>query len=349
MRRRVLDFIVCPRCKSDLSAKEFVYEDGHIMEGLLTCSGCRREFPVIEGIPRLLPAALLDKVYTIHSDFFKKYGLPVCTAGQNEEEHLALKKKTFESFSFQWNTFGTIYNEYRLHWFDYLPNSMPSTFFKGKKGLDAGCGFGRHLRMAAEAGAEMVGMDLSEAVRASFSNTQQLEKAHIIQGDIYNPPFREGTFDFIYSIGVLHHLPDPQQGFASIAGLLGPLQEIFIWCYDNEKSAKNEVYEVVRKFTTRFGYRALYVLTFAMAAGIMIFLNLPARLAKALGYKKNLPYEYYLKYPFRALHADLFDVFSVPSTRYYNKKELEDWFLGKNIELKESKHSVSGWTLYGCR
>jgi uncharacterized protein YbaR (Trm112 family) len=351
LRRKALDFIVCPECKSELQPIEFTYEENHVMEGVLTCAGCGRQFPIIDGIPRLLPDTLMNAIFVTHDDFFKRHNLtlPTCEACLGEENHLALKKKTFESFSFQWNTFGTIYNEYQLHWNDYLPGSLSGSYFKNKKGLDAGCGFGRHLRMAEKAGAEMVGMDLSEAVRAAFSNTRGLENAHIIQGDIYNPPFRKGTFDFIYSIGVLHHLPAPQEGFEPLADLLEIGQEIFIWCYDNEKPGKNRMYELIRKFTIRFDFRALYAVTLMMAIGVRIFLNFPARISAAIGLKRRFPYSYYLKYPLRVLHADLFDVFSVPSTRYYDRDELENWFLKMGLDIKESKHSVSGWTVYGKR
>jgi hypothetical protein len=54
-----------------------------------------------------------------------------------------------------------------------------------------------------------------------------------------------------------------------------------------------------------------------------------------------------LKYPFRVLHADLFDVFSVTSTKYYDQTEVDEWFIKEDIHIEESKHSISGWTVYG--
>src|SRR3990172_2722911 len=89
-------------------------------------------------------------------------------------------------------------------------------FFPGKLVLDAGCGFGRHLYYAAEFGAEVVGVDFSAAVEAARANTAGCKGIHLVQADIYRLPFREASFDFAYSLGVLHHLPDPERGFQAL-------------------------------------------------------------------------------------------------------------------------------------
>jgi SAM-dependent methyltransferase len=352
MKPRLLELIVCPECKQDLRIEVFEGDGGgKVIDGILKCSGCTNVYPIIDAIPRLLPAVLQRNLIIYHETFFEKYQIkpPVNMELLNSRE-IALQEKTLQSFSFQWNTFGEIYREYRDHWQDFLPTSFKADYFKGKLGLDAGCGFGRHIRMAAEAGAEMVGIDLSEAVRAANANTKHLNNVHIIQGDIYNPPFRPGTFDFMYSMGVLHHLPDPEGGFDSLTRLLSKGQEIFIWCYDDEKPSKNAVYEVIRRCTTKLSFRSLYFLTLIAARTINLVFNCPAILLRRIGINlKKVPYDYYNKYPARVLHADLFDVFSVPSTRYYDLDELERWFRKQKLKIFEKTHSVSGWTLHGIK
>lgn len=350
MDTKVLDLLVCPECKGALGLEIFQGGPSQVIDGILGCVGCERKYPVIDGIPRLLPDEMNGNLLSYHKGFFERHGayFPSIMHKEGTTREVILKQRTLKSFSFQWNTFGKIYLEYGLHRDDYLPGALKSASLEGKLGLDAGCGFGRHIVQASAAGAHMVGMDLSEAVRAAYSNTKHLKNVHIIQGDIYNPPFRRGTFDFIYSIGVLHHLPDPEGGFESLAGLIGQRQEIFIWCYDNEKPVKNSLYEFIRKYTSRLNYKALYVLTLLAAAGIKLTLNYPARVAQGLGAEnKKFPYGYYNKYPFAVLHADLFDVFSVPSTKYYQLGQLEEWFAKSGLDVLEGRHSVSGWTVYG--
>ena len=89
--------------------------------------------------------------------------------------------------------------------------------FQGKVVLEGGCGKGRHTQLAANWGArEVIGVDLSDAVETAFAATRQLENAHIVQADIYHLPLAR-VFDYAFSIGVLHHLPDPRAGFRSLA------------------------------------------------------------------------------------------------------------------------------------
>jgi SAM-dependent methyltransferase/uncharacterized protein YbaR (Trm112 family) len=349
MKIRVLELVFCPHCKGDLQIEKCIKDSDDITEGILTCVRCSRRYPVIGGIPRLLPDELRGDLLLYHRKFFERFRseLTMINHGAGQDKELIVKKKTLKSFSFQWNTFGKVYKEYGQHWNNYLPNSIKNGFFNGKVGLDAGCGFGRHILQAATSGAEMVGLDLSEAVRAAHANTKHLKNVHIIQGDIYNHPFKKGVFDFIYSLGVLHHLPRPKEGFQSLAALLESGQEIFIWCYDDNKPKKNAFYEFLRKGTTKLDFHTLYIITLIMALGVKGFLNYPTKLLMRMGAERGFPYEYYLKYSFKVLHADLFDVFSVPSTRYYGLNEMQGWFNHCGIHRLESKHSISGWTVYG--
>ena len=60
MRAELLEIIVCPLCKADLSL-ETEREDGdEVVEGTLTCTGCGERYPVEDGIPNLLPPDLRD-------------------------------------------------------------------------------------------------------------------------------------------------------------------------------------------------------------------------------------------------------------------------------------------------
>lgn len=326
MRERLMEFLACPGCRGgDLTLEPFLREDQDIREGRILCASCGAAYPVISSVPRLLPASLLDTVREYHGDFFHRYRDWFPPSRAVPEDNLLcqqeLKRRTLRSFSYQWNTFSTMFEEYGRHRQDFFPRCLPADFFAGRVGLDAGCGFGRHLYGCAREGAEMVGMDLSEAVEAAHRNTGKTGRAHIVQGDIYRLPFRKGVFDFVYSIGVLHHLPEPQDGFSALADLLNPGQHIFLWCYDNEKPGKNRAYERVRRFTTRMNHPLLKTACFFGTAGIRLFLNFPSEFLKRLRLfpERKLPYDYYLGYPFRALQADLFDVFSVPKNQLLRK------------------------------
>src|SRR2546426_12242274 len=107
--------------------------------------------------------------------------------------------------------------------------------FAGRRVLDAGCGKGRHLRLAAAFGAkEVIGVDLGPTVDAAAQNTADLDIVHVVQGDLTRPPFRLESVDLIYSIGVLHHLPEPEAGFRALSPLLVPGGRFVAWLYARE-------------------------------------------------------------------------------------------------------------------
>jgi SAM-dependent methyltransferase len=144
-----------------------------------------------------------------------------------------------DSFSFEWNVHKhTQLDTYRQ---DTSSTDMlgPKTGLtpeqvRGKLVLDAGVGAGRFTDTLLRWGAKVVGIDLSYAVEAAHENFGHNPNALICQADIGRLPFRPGTFDYIISIGVLHHTPDTRTYFAGLPKFLKPGGEIAIWVYPKE-------------------------------------------------------------------------------------------------------------------
>jgi SAM-dependent methyltransferase len=182
------------------------------------------------------------------------------------------------------------------------------TFFRGKVGLDAGCGFGRSLYYAASYGADTIGMDLSEAVEAARENTRPLAGAHVIQADIFAPPIRPRVLDFVYSIGVLQHLPDPRAGFLTLTRLLAPGAPAFVWVYPRGRGRQIALWTLMRVISTRLPLRGISAGALALALGQWALWIAPYRLLHrhrpTRGLARRLPFTLYAKYPFRVLHAD---------------------------------------------
>jgi len=92
----------------------------------------------------------------------------------------------------------------------------------GSRVLDAGCGTGEALGwwQASLRGSGMaVGMDLAAAhVRAA----RAIAATSIVQGDLLEPPFAEGSFDLVWTVNVVNHLHDPAAGVRTLLKLLRP-------------------------------------------------------------------------------------------------------------------------------
>ena len=60
MKCELMDILVCPMCKGDLSL-DVTREDGdEVTEGSLTCASCDDAYPIENSIPNLLPPGLRD-------------------------------------------------------------------------------------------------------------------------------------------------------------------------------------------------------------------------------------------------------------------------------------------------
>jgi SAM-dependent methyltransferase len=124
--------------------------------------------------------------------------------------------------------------------------------------LDAGCGMGRYLRIAAESSARrIVGIDLSGAVFAARDLTRNLPNVSVVRGDLLRPPFPPGSFDLIYSLGVIDHTPDPRAAFLALARLLKPGGRIAVWVYPRERAIVESIMNAQRAISTRMPLGAL--------------------------------------------------------------------------------------------
>ena len=155
------------------------------------------------------------------------------------------------------------------HWEQVFRDSIaPITpeFFRGKVGLDGGCGFGRSLFYAATYGAEMIGLDLSEAIEAARENTRSPSQRAPRAGRHLSPARAAQSLDFVYSIGVLHHLPDPKGGFLSLTRLLKPGAPMFIWVYLRGRGRQIVVFNVDARDLDPLPLRLLNAVCFLLAA-----------------------------------------------------------------------------------
>ncbi len=60
MRHDLMEIIVCPLCKSELTLTVGEEAEGEIVTGTLVCSECKESYPIEDGIPNLLPPDLRD-------------------------------------------------------------------------------------------------------------------------------------------------------------------------------------------------------------------------------------------------------------------------------------------------
>jgi len=330
----LLETLRCPACHGRLLIKG----QPDWEKGSLNCGDCHLEFPIVRGIPRLLLPPLREALLE----------------GRSTRNNGSQQVRTALSFGFEWNQFPHMYEEWQESFLSYM-RPHPPEFFSRKKVLDAGCGNGRFAYYAARYGAEVWALDLSSAVIVAQHNTKGLERTYVIQGDLHRPPFAFESFDFIYSIGVLHHLPDPEGAFRELLRFLKPGGEIQIYLYwkpENQpiKKALLTLISTVRQITTRLPHSVVHVLAFPASVIAFALFVWPYRILRRIPglqqLAEALPMKQYSNLPFRVCVNDQLDRLSAPIENRYTRKEVEDWLT--RAELENSKvFSNYGWVATG--
>ncbi|MCB9741001.1 MAG: methyltransferase domain-containing protein [Alphaproteobacteria bacterium] len=276
----------------DLSAHELT----DIMDGALHCSACSAVYPILDGIPRMLPEGGVEGPGSGH----------------------------------RWTTFDGSEPEYEQNFLDMIHPLQPSDYL-GKLVLDAGCGFGRHAFYAARYGAEVVAIDnASDAVASAKRNTEDLNRVHVIQGDINRPPLRRGLFDVVYSFGVLHHVASPFESFRTLGSLVTPTGKLQVWVYGPRAGTAAIASGALRGAAASMEDESLHALSRGIATGLRVFSHTPYRLMRHVpvvgSVVSHLPAHDHHKWPFEVVIADIYDRLRIPVTAKLTGEELERWF-----------------------
>jgi len=160
-------------------------------ERAFVCTGCRARWPIVKGIPRFV-----------------------------DSEHYV------QSFGFQWRRHRRTQliergldseKEFREK------TGLGPDDVRGKLVLDVGVGAGRFSELIARWGGTPVGVDLSLAVLSARKTlAPYAPHAFVAQANLFHMPFKEESFDVVYSMGVLMATPSTRDALRTIARFVKP-------------------------------------------------------------------------------------------------------------------------------
>ena len=319
---------------------------------------------MIEGIRRTVPAPILERLRCptcgerLHE---RTDGIGTeCPAGHRQSMERGYldcstpgagggtTDRTFASFGFEWNQFDDVRHE-DAEFAEVYFRDLDFATLEGRVGLDAGCGKGRYTRFLAERLTALAALDGSSAVEAAARNLRSHPSVLVVQSDLRHAPFAPESFDFIASLGVLHHLDDPREGFDRLVGLLAPGGRILVYLYSRPstvgaRGAGLWAASRLRTVTVRLPHRALKMVSAPIAVALYAGFVAPGRYGerRQVPALAGLPLDAYRGKPLRSLVLDTFDRLSAPVEHRYVWPELAPWFAAAGLEV-EAARDETGW------
>lgn len=219
--------------------------------------------------------------------------------------------------------------------------------FAGARVADVGSGTGRIVRMLAAAGAgHIVAVEPSAAFEVLERNTADLGARVTrlrVEGAALPP---SGDLDFVVSLGVVHHVPEPEPVLRAAHAALRPGGRLVIWLYGREG---NELYLALvaplRALTVRLPHGALVALSRALAVPLAGYIRLAAHVP--------VPMRSYMRgHLARIGHAKLvetiYDQLNPHVARYYTRAEAEALLRRCGFTAVRAHHRLGySWTLVG--
>jgi SAM-dependent methyltransferase len=188
-----------------------------------------------------------------------------------------------------------------------------------------------------ERGVDVIGVDLSSAVEKAAQLCENLPNVQIAQADLLDLPLAEACFDFVFSIGVLHHSPDARRAFAQVARRVKPGGRLAVWLYRKNTLVQEWLNTGLRAVTKRLPTRVLEPL----CAGLGLLGGVPIA-NKSLNKVAN-----FSNHPDWTLRVcDNFDWYAPRYQSHHTIGELKRWFTEEGFENLIELPPARGGRLY---
>jgi len=211
---------------------------------------------------------------------------------------------------------------------------------KGQSVLELGCGSGAildHLQKICNI--SLTGIDLGSCVDTARKLLN--ENVNIIQADLTDHKYilsLLGRFDRCYTIGVLHHLREPQKGFESLIELTKPGGYFHAWVYAHEGNCIVRIFvEPLRIFANQIPWWFnKFIIALPLSVPFYFYAKL-CSLLKKFGFSNlRIPLFDYMLWisirDFRFHHHVVFDQLVTPTTHYIKRERIEKWLKHPLIE-----------------
>ena len=197
------------------------------------------------------------------------------------------------------------------------------------RGFDLGCGSGRWARHVASRVGHLHCIDPSAAIEVARRNLAEFDNVTFARADADAIPLADGSMDFGYSLGVLHHIPDTARAMRQCVEKLklgAPFLVYLYYRFDNRPGwfrALWKASDLARRGVSRLPNGPRYVVSQAIAAGVYWPLSRAAWLGERLGLSvRSWPLTFYRDLSFYTMRTDALDRFGTRLEHRFTREEI---------------------------
>lgn len=231
------------------------------------------------------------------------------------------------TFGDEWQTFPQVLPEHQSEFQQYF-DLIDLESLHDARVCDLGCGIGRWSYFLKDKCRELMLVDFSEAIFVARENLRDCSHALFFMGDLKRLPFRPDFADFLFSLGVLHHLPT--DALDEVRALQPYAPTIMIYLYyslDNRPTYFRGMLAMVsgvRLLVSRIR-NPLFRTFFTLFGAIFLYLPLVVlgHLLSPLGLARHVPlYEAYKGKSIGRIRQDVYDRFFTRIEQRFSRKQI---------------------------
>lgn len=277
-----------------------------------------------------------------------------------EPEGKNVDSATIEGFGAEWVAFDqsglgdaeyeALFDSYfRIFPFDFLAPDA--------EGFDLGCGSGRWAARIVERVGLLHCIDPSpQALDVARRRLRDFDNAQFHCAAADSIPLEEGSQDFGYSLGVLHHIPDTRSALADCVRKLKPGAPFLLYLYyalDGRPMWFRGLWRAsdqVRKTISKLPFGIKRRITDLIAAGVYWPLARIARFAERLGVDvSNVPLATYRHTSFYTMRTDALDRFGTRLEHRFTKSQIETMMQDAGLSHIRFSEREPYWVACGIR
>jgi SAM-dependent methyltransferase len=308
---------------------------------LLRCPLCRSDLTIEPAGVRCLGGHL----FGLHENVID-FSTATATMPASASSHL--QERTKKSFGLEWNDYYPTLGWSAAERAEEIDNFLITTkaipsFFSNKIVIDAGCGNGRYINILNTISVPppqlIIGVDLSDSVVLAARNCAGFDNVLFLRIDLNClAEVLKDPVDYVYSIGVLHHTPDAERAFYSLAKCVRGGGFLSLFLYGKGNRILHKVNSFLRnRFFQSWPPRLVYYacVLFAIPGQLFRIKFVGPWMSDLIGRFVFVSHDVH----------NMFDAYTAGYTSFHERHEVEQWYRNVGFDCAVEER-INRTTLY---